>query len=52
MNQPKWVLDQIVGKAEEAYSFMKKTTVKERMLFMQSVADSIEGLGQVDRCCT
>jgi alpha-ketoglutaric semialdehyde dehydrogenase len=46
MNQPKWVLDQIVGKAEEAYSFMKKTTVKERMLFMQSVADSIEGLGQ------
>ena len=49
MNQPKWVLDQI-EKAEEAYSLAEKTTVKERMLFMQSVADSIEGLGQpVDR---
>ncbi len=46
MNQPKKVLDHIVDKAEEAFSFMKKTTVKERMLFMHAVADSIERLGQ------
>jgi len=45
MNQPKAYLDEHIRLAEEAFQFLKSTTVKERAALMNTMADKIESLG-------
>ncbi|MFN1215776.1 aldehyde dehydrogenase (NADP(+)) [Chryseobacterium kwangjuense] len=42
----KEAIDLQIQKAAEAFQFLKKTTVKERAVFMNAVADKIEALGE------
>lgn len=42
----KEVISQRIHLAAEAYQFLKKTTVKERVAFMNAIADKIEALGE------
>lgn len=42
----KEAIDLRIQKAVEAFQFLKKTTVKERAVFMNAVADKIEALGE------
>lgn len=42
----KEVIDQRIQLATEAFQFLKKTTVKERAVLMNAIADKIEALGE------
>ncbi|WP_261512298.1 aldehyde dehydrogenase (NADP(+)) [Chryseobacterium paludis] len=42
----KEIIDQRIQMATDAYQFLKNTTIKERAVFMNTVADKIEALGE------